>query len=182
MAIVWEEAPQAVLELTERLIDRYHEHLQDARIAVIMRSEAQSTNGKLTLGKAKKVSAEQQVHIPYDFIIWVAKDYWQAFLSPNQREALLDHELSHCHWDGFTASMRGHDVEEFSHIIERYGFWWPQSDAFATAVQTALPLERESKGGVGTLSFSGPISEAVTALREIGAEFMTGESAEMQEE
>src|SRR5688572_28074113 len=108
MAVEWTEAPQDVINLAERIIARHHDHLLDARIALIMRSEAQSTNGKLTLGKAKKVSAEQQVHIPYDFIIWLAKDYWESFLSPKQREALLDHELSHCHWDGFTASMRGH--------------------------------------------------------------------------
>ncbi|MCC6455185.1 MAG: hypothetical protein IT328_09610 [Caldilineaceae bacterium] len=169
MAVTWEEAPSTVIELAERIIERYHEHLLDARIAFIMRSEAQSANGKLTLGKAKKLSAEMQVHIPFDFVIWLAKDYWEAFLTPKQREALIDHELSHCKWDGFTASMKGHDVEEFSHIIERYGFWWPQSDEFATAVQAALPLVSTRKeGGVGTIDFGRIAKDAAREMQEAG--------------
>jgi hypothetical protein len=113
----------------------------------------------VTLGKAKKVSADLQVHIDADFIIWLAKDEWRM-LSPKQQNALVDHELSHCFWDGLTASMKSHDVEEFTHIIERYGFWWPNSSDFRLAVQEALPIPRETPGSVGTIDF-GKIAEAV---------------------
>lgn len=169
MAVEWREAQQPVLELAERLIERYHEHLKDARIAIIMRSEAPVAGGQVTYGKARKVSAEQQVHIPYDFIIWLANDRWVSFLSAAQREALLDHELSHCEWDGYTASIRGHDVEEFNHIIERHGFWWPQSDSFEVAVQQALPIPKEERqGGVSTIDFGRIAKEAEQQMRADG--------------
>jgi hypothetical protein len=168
MAVEWSEAPDTVIELAERIIERYHKHLKDARIAIVMRSEAPVSGGTVTYGKARKVSAEQQVHIPYDLIIWLAQDRWDAFLSPLQKEALLDHELSHCQWDGFTASIRGHDVEEFNHIIERYGMWWPGSDQFEAAVQQALPLQVQRTGGVGTIDFGRIAKEAESALRAEG--------------
>lgn len=166
MAVTWEEAPQEVLRMAERIIERYHEHLLDARVLFIMRSEAPVSNGQVTYGKARKVSAEQQVHIDADFIVWLAKDYWESFLSPKQKEALIDHELSHCHFDGFTASIKGHDVEEFTHIIERHGMWWPQSDSFATAVQQALPLvsTRREGGGVGTVDFGKIVDEVAKGM------------------
>jgi hypothetical protein len=166
MPTTWSEAPKEIIEMTKTLIRMYHPALEDARIAVIMRSEAPESNGQITFGKARKVSAEQQVHIPFDFVIWLAKDWWLRF-SDNQKTALLDHELSHCQWDGFVAKTRGHDVEEFNHIIKRYGFWWPQSDSFAVAVQQALPLPREQEGGVDTIDFA-KIAKAVA--EELGAE------------
>lgn len=159
MAVDWEEASTPVLDLARRIIADYHPKLADARILFIMRSEAPVTNGKVTYGKAKKLSAELQVHIDADFIIWFAKDEWTQF-SAKQREALMDHELSHCFWDGLTASMRAHDVEEFTHIIKRHGFWWPGSKSFETAVNQAVqqplplpPTEPPRQGSVGTIDF-----------------------------
>jgi hypothetical protein len=178
MAVEWTEARQSVIDLAERLIDKHHPHLKDARLAIIMRSEAPVSGGLVTYGKARKVSAEQQVHIPYDFIIWLALDRWDSFLSPLQREALLDHELSHCQWDGFTASIRGHDVEEFNHIIERYGFWWPQSDTFAVAVQQALPIPKEREGGVGTISFNKMVGDMLDEVAK-GMNSMNAEGVEV---
>lgn len=170
MSVEWTEAADDVIELAERIIDRYHAHLKEVRIAIIMRSEAPVAGGRVTYGKARKVSAEQQVHIPFDFVIWLAKDRWDAFLTPLQKEALLDHELSHCEWDGINASLRGHDVEEFNHIIERYGLWWPQSDAFETAVQHALPMPREQRGGIGTMKLNGFAREVAQTLQDEGVD------------
>lgn len=172
MAVTWEEAPQRVLDIARRIIDKHHPNLRFARIAFVMRSEASKSAGRLTLGKAKKVSPELQLHIEYDFIIWVAADWWQR-LSPLQREALIDHELSHCKWDidEKAASLVGHDVEEFTHIIQRYGFWWPMSDDFEVAVQQHLPLpkpQRSEDGVVGTLDFGKVAQDAAQAMRAEG--------------
>lgn len=173
MAVIWTEATPAVLDLAQRIIERYHERLRGARIVFVMRSEAPSSNGRVTMGKAKKVSAEMQLHIDADFLIWLALDEWLR-LSAMQREALVDHELSHCHWDGMAASMRGHDVEEFDHILARYGAWWPASDSFTLAVQLGLPIIRrdEQQGSVGTINFD-------KIAREV-AEGMTGEGVEVE--
>ena len=149
MAATWSEAPAEVIELARRIIDKYHPSLMDASIGFVMRSEAPRVGGKTVLGKTRKVTAEQQVHIDFDFIIWLAEDVWSS-LSPRQKEALIDHELSHCKFDGFTASIVPHDVEEFTHIIDRYGFWWPASDAFEASVQHALELEQR-QGGVRSM-------------------------------
>lgn len=174
MAVEWFEAPRPVLDLAQRIIAEYHPKLADARILFIMRSEAPVTNGKTTYGKAKKLSAELQVHIDADFIIWFAKDEWMG-LSAKQREALMDHELSHCFWDGLTASMKPHDVEEFSHIIARYGFWWPGSKSFERAVSQAVqqplplpPTEPPRQGSVGTIDFGKIAKDAETAMRAAG--------------
>jgi hypothetical protein len=167
MAVTWSEAPTEVLELAKRIIDRYHDHLRGARILFVMRSEAPINKGRVTLGKAKKISAEMQVYLDADFLIWLAEDEWRR-LSALQKEALIDHELSHCFWDGIQASLRGHDVEEFNHIIAHYGAWWPQSDAFAVAVQHALPITNEREGSVATIDF-GKIAKGVeSALRAEG--------------
>lgn len=153
MATEWSEAPKHVIELAQRIIAEHHPQLHDARIAFVMRSEAPITNGQYTLGKARKVSTEQQVHMPYDFVIWLARDQFTR-MTTLQREALIDHELSHCQWDGFVASIRGHDVEEFTHIIERYGFWWPRSEDFEGAVQQALLKPSEDRGAVEAVSLA----------------------------
>lgn len=171
MSVEWREAPQEVIDIAGRIIQQYHPHLEDASIGFIMRSEAPRSGGKITLGKARKVPADQQVHLDFDFIIWLAEDVWDR-LSRRQREALIDHELSHCKFDGFVASIKPHDVEEFTHIIERYGFWWPSSDAFEAAVQQALPLERQP-GGVRSVAVEAAKRLAGT-IHGAGLEFEMG--------
>jgi hypothetical protein len=147
MAVEWTKAPQIILELAERIIEQYHPHLKDARIAFIMRSEAPITNGSVTYGKCKKVSPESQLFMDFDYVIWLARDRWITL----------------------SAKLKGHDVEEFAHIIERYGFWWPQSDQFEAAVQAALPIEKEPRhGGVGTIDFGRIAQEAGERLRAEG--------------
>ena len=148
MAVIWSKAPNHVLDTVKRLIDLHHEPLQDARIGVIMRSEAPRTGGRVVLGKTEKVSSKAQVHVPYDFIIWLSDDQYRL-LAPFQREALIDHELCHCQWDmGNGASIRPHDVEEFTEILQRYGYWWPRAEEVAGAAQQAELFERERDGAV----------------------------------
>lgn len=147
MAVIWSKAPDHVLDMVRRLIDLYHEPLKEARIGVIMRSEAPRSGGRIVYGQAEKVSVKAQLHVPYDFLIWLAKDQFQL-LAPLQREALIDHELCHCQWDMDTgASIRPHDVEEFTEILERYGYWWPRAAEFAVVAQQAQLFDGE-RGGV----------------------------------
>lgn len=156
MAAEWREAPQYIIDIAKRLIRQHYPDLLEARVAFIMRSEASKSNGMVTIGKAKKVSAELQLHIPYDFIIWLASDEWVR-ASPKQREALIDHQLCHLQWIDNVAKIKGHDFDgEFIEIIERHGLWWPRSDSLAIAVQAALPLpptEEPRQGSVGTIDF-----------------------------
>lgn len=180
MAVLWTEAEKPVLDLARRVIAQHHPKLADARIIFVMRSEAPASNGKVTYGKAKKLSAEMQVHIYADFIIWFALNEWLG-LTAVQREALMDHELCHCQWDGLAASIRPHDAEVMIPNIVRFGFWWPQASTFESAVKLAIqqplplppsPDEPKREGSVGTIDF-GKIAREV-------AEGMTGEGVEME--
>ena len=70
-----------------------------------------------------------------DFLIVLSWDWWEA-ASPRDREILVFHELSHCvqkvdifgtprcNRDGTPVwGLRGHDVEEFTDVVARYGAW-----------------------------------------------------------
>jgi len=166
MATEWRKAPDYVLDITKRLIDLYHEPLQTARIGVIMRSEAPINGGQIVYGKAEKVSLKAQVHVPYDFIIWLSADRF-GLLAPLQKEALIDHELCHCQWDEGKASIRPHDIEEFTEILERYGYWWPKADNVACVAQQAQLFEGNS-GAVIAI----PIETAVETLRAVAEGMM----------
>lgn len=173
MAAEWREAPQYIISMARGIIRQHYPDLLEARVAFIMRSEASKSNGMVTIGKAKKVSAELQLHIPFDFVIWIASDEWLK-LSPGQREALIDHQLCHLQWIDNVAKIKGHDFDgEFVEIIERHGLWWPRSDALAIAVQAALPLppspsEEPRTGSVGTIDFGRIAKEVGESLRADG--------------
>jgi len=151
--VEWQPVPQNILDMAWEIIERHHEHLRAANIAIIFRGSGTTTNGKLTIGKAAKVPAHFQ-HVfnkPVDFLIWLAKDVWDD-LRPEQRRALIDHELCHCSVGKKGFALRGHDVEEFTEIVERHGLWQPELRQFAQeAQQYELPFSvTEKRGAVVT--------------------------------
>jgi hypothetical protein len=79
----------------------------------------------------------------FAYVIVIGLDAWEK-LSTDQRRIVLDHEL--CHAAGQDPQGRwtltGHDVEEFSAIIRRYGTWTADLQIFAKEVaQLSMPLE-----------------------------------------
>lgn len=145
----YEEAPDEVLELANSVIAKHHEHLMDARIGFIMRARAPRRGSMVTWGYARGVSKENQVFVPFDFIITLSEDVWDA-LTELQRTALIDHELCHCigypdHW-----TTKGHDFEEFFCIIDRYGFWRDEGKQ-ATFIQESL-IKHPPQGHVGKVN------------------------------
>lgn len=165
MAVEWDAASEEVLEMAAELIAQHHPTLGVARIGFLFRSEAGRNGHKRVLGQASKVTAKWQPLLdqPLDFIIWLAADYWLGEATPLQKRALLDHELSHCTMrDGYEPVIRPHDVEEFAHIIERYGYWrddlLPVGRAFE---QHALPFEERIRGHLTTLQNAGAVMSVV---------------------
>ena len=132
----------AVERIAEELIPKYHEHLEGVRIEYVFRDKASSKGGKVVAGRAHLKSglvaylAQDRPSESFDlnderfFVIEIAEDVWSA-LEAAQREALVDHELSHCMLDvdeddgSWDLSIVGHDVEEFAAVIERHGLWQP---------------------------------------------------------
>jgi hypothetical protein len=147
---------EPVYRLLRELVLAYHEHLKDARIALAWcTSWKPDVDGRVTLGKCKKASDLDRELAAFDFIILLKKSFWQDLaVTPDQRRALLDHELCHAgvKLDERTGEPvfdeRGrkvyrvvkHDVEEFSAIAERYGHWKLDLEHFAQA------LNRSARG------------------------------------
>ena len=138
------EVSEEVIEMAQEIIEQYHPHLENAKVGFIFKDKAGKSGGRVVLGQASKVSEKQQAAgLDLDFLIWLAKDYWDTMTS-HKRMALIDHELCHCEYDEIDgASIRGHDVEEFGDIIDRYGLWRNDLIAiaprFLAATQANLP-------------------------------------------
>lgn len=140
-------APE-VADIAADLIDTVDRHsdLEHVRIDYVFIDEAPTSKGRIVLGRARKVtglnallagSAHQgrtdgmQQPDPF-FVVEIAHDYWTQVLTGAQQRALVDHELCHCdveeHEDPMRAgewklSIVGHDVEEFSCVVQRHGLW-----------------------------------------------------------
>lgn len=131
------EAPE-VADVARVLIPQYHSHLVEARIRYLYRYGEWSSRGQTTLGRAYRAAPRDQFLLQIDFLIIVNGDEWQR-LTPEQRTALVDHELAHCGDNGPDEQGRPkwciwpHDVEEFSSIIHRHGLWRPALDQFGKA-------------------------------------------------
>ncbi len=125
-------APE-VAQIAWTLIQQHHPHLEHVRIDYVWRDEAAISGGRVTLGKARRVSGlgaflgrsdrDSDLYEEF-FVVEIAADAW-AGLNTDQRFALVDHELCHLGIDPIkgTVAMRRHDVEEFVDIVDRHGLW-----------------------------------------------------------
>jgi hypothetical protein len=162
-----------VKAIAESLIEEFHPHIGDLTVLYVFRSEHSEENGKVVLGKARKVSGlnaylawrhlvedEDREGAPVSsfYVVEIAADTWLALTGP-QRIALVDHELSHIGADGLVS----HDVEEFRGVIERHGLWRPALEEFIEASKQE-PL------------FDMARSNAVNAARKLGKTLKKGES------
>jgi len=132
------KATDLMIEIVTRIVNVNHKRLDGASIAVITREKAGKTGGKIKMADASLVGAKMKPLLDedYDFIITIAEDVWGK-MTPEQHDALVDHELCHCIYDDEAKpSLRPHDLEEFAEIIERWGFW--RKDHGEQQVQGAL--------------------------------------------
>jgi predicted SprT family Zn-dependent metalloprotease len=135
---------QQIHKLVHELIQHFHTHLVNARIAFAWnRGWSADADGILRLGEAKKASdLDKELH-GYDFVILLNAIACNTF-SESQLRALIDHELCHCEVavgkDGedkvddkgrTVYRTRKHDVEEFSEVIERHGLYKENLKQFA---------------------------------------------------
>lgn len=117
----------AVALMANKLIEEYHPHLLDAKIAFIFRMDEMKSRGQLLGGSAEMVTGKHKFFSNYDFVITICKPVWEG-CNDKRRAALVDHELTHC---GVTETVQGerkfkiipHDVQEFNSIIKRHGLW-----------------------------------------------------------
>lgn len=166
----WVEAE--ILSPDGQLHNPDHRHLEEADIAYLWCVTGYETKGRRVLGMCEEITtrgnkwakwrAEDQLHewfgrVP-DFLITIAGDY--AAACPDVEFcALIEHELyhvGHLHAAGaplFTREgkprlgIRGHDVEEFVGVVERYGVG-PADGALSRLVKAAQDGARVAPGRI----------------------------------
>jgi hypothetical protein len=166
-----------VRAIAQELIREHHAHLLEANLLYVFTDQKRKRCDRVRLGSAAKMNAMlrflasgmDSVEDGPDFLILIDSNQW-AELGNAARHALADHELSHCtvfvnyarpnKWrrialgesvDEFPAwryGLRGHDIEEFSSVLARHGFWKadPAEQEFKViALQLALPKDGAAK-------------------------------------
>lgn len=132
------EAADQPTQVARVLIRGLHPRLINAKIAYLFR-EKMARRGRVRLGVAAKASSKIAYLAGYHFVLEFNWTAWRQ-LSPEQRIALVDHELCHCERDPESDAylVRHHDVEEFSEIVRRWGLWTPDLRGFGLEIGQAL--------------------------------------------
>lgn len=120
--------------IAERLIDTEEElaYIKDSSVRIVyLESDAakKSDRDKLVLGECEKVSSKNRWAINYDFTITLFSPNIEG-MSDKQIEIIIFHELLHVGitWgdNGEVYFVKGHDLEDFKCIIDRYGTNWSE--------------------------------------------------------
>lgn len=147
-----EEGPDDPRPIIERLVAVCPEfediRVGEAAIMVLFRTEEKIKNQEMILGEmclprwqgnlaslASWLLVKACGGAMPDFIMILDAAFWER-ASPEQREALVHHELKHCHHardkegelrftdEGLPVwAIIGHDVEEFYDTVRRFGDW-----------------------------------------------------------
>ena len=125
-------------EIGRELIDNEPELIDiknsQATIIFLSSEHAKKGDGKIVFGQCEKVAEKYKWGIPCDFTITVFETNVEKF-TEEQIKILLFHELLHVgiefNADGTeNYSVKGHDLEDFKVIIERYGTEWSKVDEY----------------------------------------------------
>ena len=158
MFVLPEANPDHPAVIAEKLIALpEHSHLKDASIEWLFRADPKIQAGRQILGTCYMPSVTGGLrdfflwmverlfgHFP-DFLIVLDKGYWDT-CGDRRREILVYHELLHAAQaeDKYGApkfdknglpvwAIRGHDVEEFTQTVARYGAWNQDIEQFVAA-------------------------------------------------
>jgi len=157
----YKEAPE-VKAVAEKLIDQYHQHIRDfnVRVDYLFIDKIPLKGGKEVWGSCRKITNlnaylakdKQSGGDPF-FVITIAEPVWDI-LPEKERQALLDHELSHTaaeykesdEENVVKLSLKPHDMEEFACIVKRHGMWRQDIEDFVKAAKVELKEEEELEG------------------------------------
>lgn len=123
-------------EIAAELIDKEKAlwEIKDSHVSIIYLSScAEKTHkGKIVYGLTEKVQEKYKWGIPCDFTITIFEPNVARF-SEDQIRILLFHELLHIgiefkEGDEEAYYTKGHDLEDFKLIIDRYGTDWAYTD------------------------------------------------------
>jgi hypothetical protein len=136
-------------ELLAEIRAENHFDTAEASIALAWKKGTKpDVDGRLVLGRCVKASDLQRELVDYDFVIVLNKEVWEdPDFNRERKLALLDHEMCHAARavddDGEKKTdskgrpvwrTRGHDIEEFTEIVNRRGCWKRDLEKFAEAL------------------------------------------------
>jgi hypothetical protein len=139
--------------ILQDLIEKHHRHLIDAKIAIAWNvgGSREDADGRVVLGKVKKGSDLDRELAPYDFVIVLNHDVWNAAsFSEHQMNALLDDMLCRCavskdkngepridEKNRVCFRTRKPDLVGFREVVSRWGLWTRDLEEFAKAAEEA---------------------------------------------
>lgn len=121
------QADDAVYQLSEDLIRRYHKHLASASMLLVLEDfEPEDMAGKFgrqgeVWGIASLVGGQFRKLTGFDFKITFCTSVWNV-IKPNTKRWLADHEHMHCgrNIESGRWTTEDHDIQMFSAEVRRY--------------------------------------------------------------
>jgi Putative phage metallopeptidase len=183
------------VKVYERLIELpEHAHLFEHQpaVAFLFREDGLVKQGRRVLGTCYMPRVQGDLRPLFDWMLERMLGYSPIFLfildlefwrdsTDREREILVFHEMSHAaqardehgepRFNRVTGApiwtIRGHDIEEFNQVVERYGAWGTDLQAFLAAAQIGNEtIERVGGARVGRQS---PASDGPGEPSEAGA-------------
>ena len=174
----FEEADKYLIELVEQVIKEHHPHLEHAHIGLMYRDEPAKSKGRKIYSKVKTVTEDMNVFIDYDFIIWFAKESFEM-MSQDTRLALVDHTLCFCGGDLAGWYLNDPEIQEFSTILARHGYWTQQLQSAKVAIEeygqaSLFELIKKGKVILGSVTGVKPdlLERAKTNPEELAADLV----------
>lgn len=138
----YSECPEDVYLVLQKVLEIEEvQSLAGIKFRCLFFTKPKFKNGEKVWAETRVLSTRDVFIVGAKVLIQINKQVWDLY--PEQREALLFHELCHL-WlseDGKLKTV-GHDIEEFYAVIRRFGDWKGQVEEIkhALAVQLSLDL------------------------------------------
>lgn len=130
---MYEEAPD-IKEIAEQLInsieDLNHIDLLDIKVGYLYSDNEKKQRGNKVFADITQVAGLLSYYCDYHFIVTVYEPN-VIDLTDAQIQVLIYHELLHIDSEG---KLRGHDVQDFYTILDRYGLDWSNDDSLPLLV------------------------------------------------
>jgi Putative phage metallopeptidase len=119
------EAPEHVYETLMGIFREYSEMqiYQNFNYKVLYSEKEKRSKGRKILGKISVFGEVDTLLHEHEVLIVLDASFCKGF--PGSIKPLLYHELCHLHYDeeNLKLGLVGHDVEEFSAVLRRFGDW-----------------------------------------------------------
>lgn len=122
------------------VIREYRPELRRFKVATVFQEKVPPVNRRDRLGTAMKLPGKMVYLSEFHAVITLGFDMW-PWLSDQDRQRLIHHELEHLEIEDGALRARTHDFEDFVSIVDLYGLR-SQSQRFSTDGQVADRLER----------------------------------------